>query len=206
MNSNADRLRVNKFAMPMQYTYLARNKKETTVRLEELGIRIYRWSSKKGEQHFFYPYSDIKRVHLFMPDMDWYTMKIRFSDRREILLRSLTFGRREHGRFISKPENQFRAYRALVLSIHQQLMKSGLSADIKFSQGSSMMTALCLGASVICLFVLIPIAWYAGHYWRLAFFILSVFILFLFSFRTGFQRPYSPSDLPEKYLPKNREG
>lgn len=189
----------------MQYTYLARNKKETGVSLEESGIRLQVWSRKKGEQCLFYTYGAIKRVCISISDMEWHTVKIRFSDGREILLRSLTFGCREHGRVISKPAKQSQVYRELVLELHRKLIALDLSTSIKFRQGSNIMATLCLGMAAACIFGFIPMAWSAGYYWLLAFFILGVLVLVLFALKTGFERLYDPRAIPEKYLPKSSD-
>lgn len=195
---------------PVSYTYISRNRKQTTAILGENTIDIITWTATKGEIRRHYTYPDIRKINLSLPDMGWHSISIRFNDGHSIHLKSLIFWECRDNKLVRAGQDESakanfrqaqRDYYLWVISLHKRIVDRELQKHIHFKQGDSWRALGLLVAAVATATTFIPMAWFARAYFKLAFFLTATLVFLLFAFRSGFSKTYSPISIPEKYLP-----
>lgn len=192
------------------YHYIARNKKEVVCYFDEKSLSFAVKKNNRLIQKYNFQYTEISRIQLSLSDISWHTIDIYFQDKTHIHLKSVTFFVEQNGQLkrpktnetdIEKVRKNRIAYRNFVVELHQRLMASE-ATHIRFMHGNpwkKVVIWLLLLALVIC----ISITWKIGSYKLCFVFSTSFLLLFLYSLKINFKKPYSPEAIPQKYLPSD---
>lgn len=197
-------------SFPVHYHYIARNKKQSSCRLDVDSLYCKIQKRNGLTEEYRYRYEDIHRIHLGLPDIGWHTIDIYFKDKKHIHLKSLTFFIADAQQRLRRPKtdgvdighakSNRQAYHDFVVALHERIGKLEARFPVALTHGNPWKKIL-IWIFMLALVIWTPIVWKMGYYWWSLFFAGSFLLLVLFSRMINFRTHYLPDELPLKYLP-----